>query len=50
MLNKSGNPQEMDRTLIEQQAEQMAARGLRVLAFARKRVAIDVDEINHRNV
>ncbi|MGK0381041.1 MAG: cation-transporting ATPase F [Flavobacteriales bacterium] len=50
MLNKSGNPQEMDRTLIEQQAEQMATRGLRVLAFARKRVAIDVDEINHSDV
>lgn len=50
MLNKSGNPQEMDRTLIEQQAEQMATRGLRVLAFARKRVAIDVDEINHSDI
>jgi len=50
MLDQSGNPQKMDMTLIEQQAEQMAARGLRVLAFARKRVANDVHTINHSNV
>jgi Ca2+-transporting ATPase len=50
MLDESGNPQKMDMSLIEQQAEQMAARGLRVLAFARKRVANDVDTINHSNV
>jgi cation-transporting ATPase F len=50
MLDESGNPQKIDMSLIEQQAEQMAARGLRVLAFARKRVANDVDTINHSNV
>jgi cation-transporting ATPase F len=50
MLDESGNPQKMDMSLIEQQAEQMAARGLRVLAFARKRVSNDVDTINHSNV
>jgi Ca2+-transporting ATPase len=50
MLDESGNPQKMDMSLIEQQAEKMAARGLRVLAFARKRVASGVDTINHSDV
>jgi cation-transporting ATPase F len=50
MLDETGNPQEMDKSLIEQQAEKMAVRGLRVLAFARKRVDIGVDTINHSDV
>jgi len=50
MLDESGKPQKMDMSLIEQQAEKMAARGLRVLAFARKRVDIGVDTINHSDV
>jgi Ca2+-transporting ATPase len=50
MLDESGNPQKMDMSLIERQAEKMAARGLRVLAFARKRVDIGVDTINHSDV
>lgn len=47
MLDESGDPQTMNMSLIEQQAEKMAKRGLRVLAFARKYVAIGVDAINH---
>ncbi|MFT6989110.1 MAG: Ca2+-transporting ATPase [Paraglaciecola sp.] len=50
MLDESGKQQPIETSLIEQQAEDMAGRGLRVLAFARKYVAIEASEINHDNV
>jgi Ca2+-transporting ATPase len=50
MMNPAGESQEMTTELIELEAEKMAARGLRVLAFARKCVDADTDAINHGNV
>lgn len=50
MLDESGKPQNIDVAVIEREAESMAGRGLRVLAFARKYVELDVDTINHCNV
>ena len=50
MLDVSGKLQNIDTALVAQEAEKMAARGLRVLAFARKCVALDVDTINHCDV
>jgi cation-transporting ATPase F len=50
MLDESGKPQKMEASLIEREAVKMAARGLRVLAFARKSVATDIDTIGHSHV
>jgi cation-transporting ATPase F len=50
MMNQAGEPQEITTGLIELEAKKMAARGLRVLAFARKFVDTETDSINHSNV
>ena len=50
MSNSAGDTIAIDRTLIQQQAETMATRGLRVLAFARKAMPQSAETIDHADV
>ncbi len=50
MLDASGNIEPLDRDTIQQQVTHMAARGLRVLAFARREMGPDSREIHHQDV
>ncbi len=46
-LNPSGETIPLDADEVHRQVEAMAAKGLRVLAFAGKRSAAETDEITH---
>ncbi|MBD0403702.1 cation-transporting P-type ATPase [Flammeovirga sp. EKP202] len=48
-LNNEGDLMEMEATLIQSQVERMASLGLRVLAFAMKKVSITKREIVHQD-
>jgi cation-transporting ATPase F len=50
MLGESGEQQPVDTDVIKTQVEEMAGRGLRVLAFARKLVDSSLTTIDHDNV
>lgn len=50
MIDQAGKPQKITTDIIESEAEKMAARGLRVLAFARKIIDTKTDTINHSSV
>ncbi len=49
-LDAAGNPAPLDRDAIQRQVTAMAARGLRVLAFARRELPADAAEIHHEDV
>ncbi|YAF97393.1 MAG: cation-transporting P-type ATPase [Nodularia sp. CChRGM 3473] len=50
MLNADGQPEPINRELIEQQVEAMAQQGLRVLAFAKKVVADGQNSVDHEDI
>ncbi len=50
MLDSSGGIEPLDQDTIQQQVTHMAARGLRVLAFARREMGPDTHEIHHQDV
>jgi cation-transporting P-type ATPase F len=50
MLDASGTEKPIDREAIHAAAEQMAAKGLRVLAFAQRKMADDQRELEHHHV
>ncbi len=49
-LDQNGNPVEIDEKRIFDEIDLMAAQGLRVLAFACKRLPIDTQEVTHDNI
>ncbi len=49
-LNTSGETVSLNAEAVHQQVEAMAAKGLRVLAFAGKQSAAETDEITHQDV
>jgi cation-transporting P-type ATPase F len=49
-MNASGNLISLDRATIDQEVDQMAAQGLRVLAFAQKQVARTQTSIDHPDI
>jgi cation-transporting ATPase F len=49
-LAENGEPIPINKTLVMCQAETMAAKGLRVLAFARRHMPGDYAELNHNHV
>lgn len=48
--NEDGGSEKLDKERIHQQVHEMAARGLRVLAFARKNLAAPVQSVTHSDV
>ncbi|TQV85123.1 HAD-IC family P-type ATPase [Exilibacterium tricleocarpae] len=50
VLDSGGRPGPIDAADVQRRAEEMAARGLRVLAFARKRAAAGSDTLEHEDV
>jgi cation-transporting ATPase F len=50
MLDASGTEKPIDREAIHAAGEQMAARGLRVLAFAQRKMATEQHELAHHHV
>ncbi|AKO52587.1 carbonate dehydratase [Marinobacter psychrophilus] len=50
MLGERGEQQPVDADVVKMHVEEMAGRGLRVLAFARKLVDSTLDTINHEHV
>ena len=50
MLSPTGEPLPIDRAAIREQAERMASKGLRVLAFARREVAREHGSLTHHHV
>ena len=49
-LNTSGQTVALDTEAVQQQVDAMAAKGLRVLAFAGKQSAADIKQVNHADV
>jgi cation-transporting P-type ATPase F len=49
-LNTSGETVALDTKAVQRQVDSMAAQGLRVLAFAGKRAASNINDINHADV
>ena len=50
ILDSKNNVQNLDKSKIEHVANEMAKRGLRVLAFAKKEVAADLTDIDHKDI
>lgn len=50
VLADDGSPAILDKEAVHRAAEAMAVRGLRVIAFARRRVAADHDRLEHEHV
>ncbi len=50
MLDASGTEQPIDREAVHAAAEQMATKGLRVLAFAQRKMATQEHELTHHHV
>ena len=49
-LDENGNTHPLERSLIDRRAETMAAKGLRVLAFARGSISADMNRIDHGDI
>jgi Ca2+-transporting ATPase len=50
MLNAQGTPVPLDREAVEQVASSMAAKGLRVLAFAKREVGVHTHAVHHADL
>ncbi len=50
MLDQRGNTVEINDTALKEKAEEMASRGLRVLAFARKHTPANLKSIDHEDL